>query len=171
MVTASPINRHELFMTEKANYSLWIIAAGLLLILLSAVGYKLWPMINPQVVTTLPFDASCDLQNGPCVTEMPDGQRVTLSIEPRPIPLVAPLQFKVKLEGVEADKVFVDIQGLGMNMGINRPQLEAEATGGFSGEGMLPVCIRSSMEWEVSVLLETGGGMIAVPFRFVTDRH
>ncbi|MCF6281719.1 MAG: hypothetical protein L3J28_05815 [Candidatus Polarisedimenticolaceae bacterium] len=158
-------------MTEKVNHSLWLIAAGLLLILLSAVGYKLWPMINPQVVTTLPFDAGCDLQRGPCSTEMADGQRITLSIEPRPIPLVAPLQFQVKLDGVEAEKVFIDIQGLGMNMGINRPQLTAQSAGDFSGEGMLPVCIRNSMEWEVSVLLETGSGMVAVPFRFVTDRH
>lgn len=158
-------------MTEKANHSLWLIAAGLLLALLAVAGFKLWPMINPQVVTTLPFDPNCDLQSGPCVTEMPDGQRVTLSIEPRPIPLVKPLQFKVKVDGVEVDKVFVDIQGLGMNMGINRPQLEPQSAGSYAGEGMLPVCIRNSMEWEVSVLLDTDEGMISIPFRFLTDRH
>ncbi len=158
-------------MTEKANHSLWLIAAGLLLALLAVAGFKLWPMINPQVVTTLPFDSNCDLQSGPCITKMANGQQVTLSIEPRPIPLVEPIQFKVKLDGVEADKVFVDIQGLGMNMGINRPQLESKSAGSYAGEGMLPVCIRNSMEWEVSVLLDTDEGMIAVPFRFVTDRH
>jgi len=158
-------------MTEKANHSLWLIAAGLLLALLAVAGFKLWPMINPQVVTTLPFDPNCDLQSGPCVTEMPGGQRVTLSIEPRPIPLVKPLQFKVKVDGVEVNKVFVDIQGLGMNMGINRPQLKPQSAGSYSGEGMLPVCIRNSMEWEVSVLLDTDEGMISIPFRFLTDRH
>ena len=158
-------------MTEKTNYSLWALAAGLLLTLLAVAGFKLWPMINPQVVTTLPFDPGCDLQSGPCVTEMPNGERVTLSIEPRPIPLVEPLQFQVKLDGVEADKVFVDVQGLGMNMGINRPQLQQQSAEQFSGEGMLPVCIRNSMEWEVKVLMETEKGTIAVPFRFVTDRH
>ncbi len=158
-------------MSEKPNPILWMVAAGLFLLLLAVAGVKLWPMITPQVVTALPFNPNCDLQSGPCVTEMPGGQRVTLSIEPRPIPLVEPLQIQVKLDGVEAEKVFVDIQGLGMNMGINRPQLELQEAGRFSGEGMLPVCIRNSMEWEVSVLLETDEGMISVPFRFLTDRH
>lgn len=158
-------------MAEKANYSLWIIATGLLLALIAVAGFKLWPMINPQVITTLPFDPGCDLQSGPCVTEMADGKRVTLSIEPRPIPLVEPLQFQVKLDGVQADNVFVDIQGLGMKMGINRPQLQQQNAKQFSGGGMLPVCIRNSMEWEVKVLMDTESGTIAVPFRFVTDRH
>jgi hypothetical protein len=158
-------------MSEKPSYILWVAAAGLLLLLIAVAGYKLLPMISTQVVTSLPFNPNCDLQSGPCVTEMPDGQRVTLSIEPLPIPLVEPIQFKVKLEGVEAEKVFVDIQGLGMNMGINRPQLDKQETGDFSGEGMLSVCIRNSMEWEVSVLLDTDEGRISVPFRFLTDRH
>ena len=158
-------------MAEKVNYTLWGVAAVLLLALLVVVGIKLWPIINPQVALSLPHDPSCDLQQGPCVTELPDGQRVILSIEPRPIPLVEPIQFQVKLDGVEAKKVVVDIQGIGMNMGINRPQLQQQTAERFSGEGMLPVCIHSSMEWEARVLLDTDNGTIAVPFRFVTEKH
>ena len=155
---------------EKVNYTLWGVAAFLLLALLAVAGFKLWPIINPQVVLSVPYDPSCDLQQGPCAAKLPNGQRVILSIEPRPIPLVEPIQFHVELDGIQAKKVMVDIQGMGMNMGINRPQLQQQSAERFSGEGMLPVCIRNSMEWEARVLLDTDNGTVAAPFRFVTEK-
>ena len=55
-----------------------------------------------------------------------------------------------------------------MNMGFNRSKLKTVAAGKFSGNIILPVCVRNRMEWEANVMLETDAGIIVAPFRFET---
>lgn len=150
-------------MTKKALIDL----IGILLIaLVVVVGYKLSPLLLPKADVTVQPEAGCDLQRGPCGALLPGGGRIELSLLPRPIPMMKPLQAEVTVAGAPAMAVEVDFAGIDMNMGLNRPQLQGRGDGRFVGEATLPVCITGAMDWQVTVLLETAGERIAVPFRF-----
>ena len=64
----------------------------------------------------------------------------------------------------------MDFRGLGMNMGYNRPRLQGDAEGQYSGSGMLAICVMERMPWEATVLVTTDDGVMAAPFRFETIR-
>jgi hypothetical protein len=150
--------------------NLWIVVGLLFLALIAVAIYKFQPLLNPELAAVAPVDPECDLRAGPCVGKFPDGTEVSFSIEPRTIPLVKPLQLKARVNGVSAQGVEVDFVGLNMEMGFNRSRLKAEGEGGFSGTGVLPVCIMTVMQWEARVLVQTEQGLIAAPFRFSTTR-
>jgi len=115
-------------------------------------------------------DRNCDLQKNACRLALPDGSLVTLSIEPRPIPLVKKFNIKVHTDADNIDTVAVDFKGTTMNMGPNNVVLDAISKEGYSGQGMLPVCIRNSMEWQADVYLQSKDGIIIAPFIFVTRK-
>ncbi len=153
---------------ERLKIALWV-AAGLLFAALTAAAvYKVWPILFPEIAATAPLNPDCDLRAGPCTVEFSQGGKVTFGIVPETIPVVKPLTLNVALEGLEAERVEVDFAGVDMEMGFNRPQLNATGAGRYSGPGMLPVCVRSVMEWEARVLIYTKSGIMAAPFRFST---
>jgi hypothetical protein len=55
-----------------------------------------------------------------------------------------------------------------MDMGYNRSKLDKVDAAHFKGKAIIPVCVRSKMEWEARVLLYTDHGLIMAPFRFFT---
>jgi hypothetical protein len=138
----------------------------LALILIGVVGYKLSPFLLPKADVTVNPDPGCDLQQGACSAQLPGGGRLKFSLTPRPIPVTAPLEMLVVLEGATAEKVAVDFAGVSMNMGFNRPGLNPAGAGKFSAQATLPVCITGRMSWQATVLVESGRTRIAVPFRF-----
>lgn len=145
---------------------------GLLAVLLAGVvAEKLLPSGEQAVALTLPLDKSCDLQQRDCSSSLPGAVRVTLSIAPRPIPVLRPLKLAVTVQGATAKKVEVDFAGVDMKMGYNRPLLETDGSGHFVGETTLPICSVSSMAWRATVLVEVDGKLVAVPFEFVTSRN
>ena len=140
----------------------------LFLALAGVAAYKVLPLLDPVVVRIAALDPACDLRAGPCVGQLPNGNRITFSIKPETIPVVTPLEFEVQVVGFDAQAVEVDFQGIGMNMGFNRPKLAAQGAGRYTGSGMIPVCVRDAMEWEAKVLIHTDDGIVAAPFRFIT---
>jgi len=154
---------------EKSN-KLWTIVAVLVLAILLAVSYKLKDFLKPSIMATAELDESCDLRKDVCISELPGGGKVSLSINPKDIPILRPLTLEVKTEGVDAETVEVDFIGIGMEMGYNRPKLGALDKTNFKGEAILPVCVRSKMDWEARVLLKTDKGIIMAPFRFFTTK-
>ena len=58
-----------------------------------------------------------------------------------------------------------------MNMGFNRPEFTAGSNGKYSATVTLPVCITGLMDWQVTVLVETGSERVAIPFRLVSGSH
>ena len=48
---------------------------------------------------------------------------------------------------------------------------QTNAPNKFMGSGMLPVCIRNSMEWQADVYLQTSEGIVLAPFIFVTRKY
>lgn len=152
----------------KNKIILWSLA-GLLLATIAGVALqKSWSLLFPEIHLSAPLDRACDLRAGACVSPLPEGGSVTLSIEPRSIPVMKSLQFEVQVQGMQVNGVEIDFSGVDMNMGFNRAALEQRQDGIFSGKGMLPVCVRDAMEWEARVLLQTDQGLVSAPYRFIT---
>lgn len=158
-------------MMKISNNTLLATALLLAVLLAGVAAEKLLSGGEPSVAVTLPLDKTCDLQQGSCSAKLPDGGSVTLSIAPRPIPVLQPLQLEVTVQGARAGKIEVDFSGVDMKMGFNRPQLQEQGNGRFTGQATLPICSVSSMAWRATVLLETGDKLVAVPFEFVTARN
>jgi len=154
--------------SEKKSNQLWTIIAVLVLAILLVVSYKLKDLLKPDITATAVLDESCDLRKGVCTSELPGGGKVTFSINPNDIPILRPLTLQVITDGVEVSNVEVDFIGIGMEMGYNRPKLAVKEKGNFRGEAILPVCVRTKMDWEARVLLQTDHGLIMAPFRFYT---
>jgi hypothetical protein len=149
---------------------LWLILAGLAIGLVATLVYKLWPLLHPPLSQLAALDAGCDLRSSPCEAAFAGGGRIRFGIEPRPIPIAAPLQLRVETAGLEVAAVEVDFAGADMYMGFNRVALPRIEEGRYLGQGMLPVCVRTRMTWEARVLIHTPGGILAAPFRFDTIR-
>jgi len=153
---------------RTARLLLW----GLIALLLAAIAgyaiYKVQPLLNPKVVARAPVDVSCNLRDHPCSVVFDDGTRVELSIEPRYIPPLHPLSVEVRVEGRQTSGAEIDLVGLNMNMGYNRPVLSQAGPNLYRGTLTIPVCVRNRMDWEATILLRTSAGLIAAPFRFST---
>ena len=161
------IGRHH---TDVMIKTLLLDAAILLgLAILGVIGYKLAPLLDAKTDLTLRL-STCNLGRQACATTLPDGGQVEFSIEPRPIPTLKQLQLQATFSGVEVRGVAVDLAGAEMQMGYNRPQLERQPGGGerFTGQASLPVCITGNMVWNITVIVDTGKTVLALPFRLVT---
>ena len=142
--------------------------AAFILALAVTAAVKMWPVIYPELVETAVLDPNCDLRQGPCTSQLPSGGSIGFGIEPRSIPLLKRLRLQVRTAGVNALSVQVDFSGVDMNMGYNRFALSREADGLFTGEAVLPVCVRQWMRWKATVMVSTPAGIVAAPFLFDT---
>ncbi|HLO63800.1 MAG TPA: hypothetical protein VK165_12650 [Azonexus sp.] len=139
-----------------------------LIALVVVVGYKLSPLLLPKADVTVFPDPACNLQKQACAVKLPSGGEVELSMGAKPIPLVKPFEVQVAASGFSPSRVEVDFTGIDMNMGLNRPELAKRGDGRFSGEVTLPVCITGHMDWQATLLIESGNERIAVPYRFTS---
>ena len=154
------------------NKKLLLDAIGILLIaLVVVVGYKLSPLLLPRADVVIQPDPACNLQRQACAVKLPTGGSVELAMATRPIPMVKPFEVQVTTSGFAPGRVEVDFAGIEMNMGLNRPELAARGDGRFVGQVTLPVCITGAMDWQATVLIETGGERIAIPYRFSSGSH
>lgn len=131
----------------------------------AALAWQLPDYLPKEELRGVP-DANCDLQQGACSARLPDGSRLELAFNPRPIPVQQPMSVVVSLNGLEARKVEVDFSGETMNMGFNRATLSPSTPGHHTGEAALSVCVSGGMNWVATVLVETRRQRIAVPFHF-----
>ncbi len=152
---------------NKSEY-LWTIVAILGFIALAIAGYKFKASLSPTIIATASLDPSCDLRQGKCQSQLPNGGSVSLLITPKTLPILYPLELKVAVEGVKVSKIDVSFVGVDMDMGYNHSKLEAIDEAHFKGKAVIPVCVRSRMEWEARVFLYTDKGLIMAPFRFYT---
>lgn len=140
----------------------------LLLVLLAVLfvaGMWLGPKESmPQSQVMVHVD--CDINQGPCKVLLPNGGYLVMTISPHPIPVLKPLSIEVELEGYEARTMQVDFSGVDMDMGFNRVTLSPSASGRFSGQASLPVCITGGMRWRASLVMEGQGGILTLPFLF-----
>ena len=154
------------------NKKILIDLIGVLLIaLVVVVGYKLSPILLPKADVTVQPDPACDLQREACAVNLPSGGKIELSMGTRPVPMVKPFEVQVATSGFSPSRVEVDFAGVDMNMGFNRPEFTAGSNGKYSATVTLPVCITGLMDWQVTVLVETGSERVAIPFRLVSGGH
>ncbi len=158
--------------TDSSSRRLRLIALPLAVVMVlgGALAALLWQRLQiPADARVFHAPADCDLHVGPCRAELPDGGWVELTVAPRPIEMLVPLELSVRSAGLEIEAARIDFAGEDMYMGYNRPEL-APGERGFTGQGILPMCVTDSMTWRTSVLLDTPEGPIAAVFRFKTWR-
>lgn len=153
--------------TVKDSANPRIVATIILAMALVAVlGYRSLPKAD----VALPFVEDCRLDRQACASDLPEGGRIGIAIEPRPIPAARPFNLRIDLAGIRPDRVEVDFTGVGMNMGVTRLRLQAAGSGRYAGQVTLPVCVTGSMVWQATVRLGLGRRVISIPFRF-ESRH
>lgn len=152
--------------------TVWIGTLAVLCVaVLSAVALYVWSQRDAgrEISAIATADPSCDLQRDACKATFSDGGRITLTLRPRPIQSLQPIQIEVQTEKLEIASMAVDFRGQSMDMGYNRPQLEAVSPGHYGGSGMLASCALERMSWKVTVLATTDRGVVlAAPFVFET---
>ncbi|UTW04469.1 hypothetical protein KDX31_05545 [Amphritea atlantica] len=111
--------------------------------------------------------SNCDLNSQSCTVDMGEVS-LTLDIQPRPVRSMAPLNYRVSIDGASASNVVINLQGSEMYMGINQTQLTAVESqpGFFSGKGELAVCTTGEMLWRLTVSAETAAGPLTTWFEF-----
>lgn len=123
-----------------------------------------------QTLQKWPVHATCDLDRSACSTSIKD-QTITLDIQPKPIRVARMLNVRVKLTGIQAEKVELDIAGQNMYMGYNRVTL-TPVTGQphlYEGQSMLAFCTNDKMDWHLSVLVtQKNHTLIQAPFALTT---
>lgn len=148
----------------------WIMVFTFIAMITVFIAYLLFrshgPQPNGYVIAVKP-DPACNLRAGPCISRLPGGGSVKFAIQPHTIPALEPLQLFVSLDGIAAKHVEVDLSGTDMFMGNNRSSLQRQSGSEYAGESIIPVCTRRAMEWEATVLVDTGKNSYSVPYRFI----
>ncbi len=122
-----------------------------------------WSKASRQVVA--PAVTACDLNQGACEAVTGSG-RVTLSIAPRPIRPLKPLQAEVRLQGIEAERVALLFTGVDVDMGRLFYPLERVDEGYFAGQVSLSICSKGHMTWQALVVIDD---TLHLPFRFDSE--
>ena len=107
----------------------------------------------------------CELSLSSCSVET-EGGRLTLSISPRPIRPLKPLQAVVTLQGFEAEKVELLLTGVDVDMGRFFYPLKRGEDGRFESNVTLSICSQSRMTWQAMVIID---GKLKIPFQFESE--
>lgn len=131
------------------------------LLLISFVAILIWATQRLLDAESIP---QCDINSGQCEVINSDIQfRFTLGPMPAKSLNEMTLTSKTNLPGV--NRVWVDLQGADMYMGVN--QFEMVATDdAWQGQTQLAVCTTGTMTWLAKVIFETDSGQQIVELRF-----
>lgn len=108
--------------------------------------------------------SSCDLNQGPCELEI-DGQPARLSLAPIPVRSATPLTFTLELGGQQPERVWLDLQGAEMYMGINQSEFQ-KRDGLWIANTELAVCTTGTMLWRARITLEERATPLRVELTF-----
>jgi hypothetical protein len=149
-----------------------LIAIGLFLATVAAVLLlsRGGALFAPEKPATEVGTQGCDLQRHPCSVDLPGGGKLTLAFEPRPVHPMKDFSLRLETGGLDVNTAVISFTGVDMNMGLNRFALKPEADG-FSGNAILPICVRNRMEWEGRLRVSTPQGDFEAPFRFFTEKQ
>lgn len=143
----------------------------IVLLALAAGGYfgaRYWQ--ESRELTALNEGAPCDIGEGLCVHELPQGGEVAVVISPQPVPLMQTVRVEVKLSGPDMQVSHLDITGLNMDMGLNRVSLRPTGSGNWEGETIIPVCSQRIMHWRAALMLRDGTRRYLLEDHFFTHR-
>lgn len=143
--------------------------AGLLAGALAVTALVKIMVLAPKQELLLPPVAGCNLSTETCEARLPDGEKLSLAMTPRPTPLLSPLALEVRIDGKAARPVEIDFSGVDFPMAHTRAYLKPDGAGRHTAEMRLPVCAYGRMTWQAAVRIESGGRAVIVPFRFETQ--
>ena len=148
----------------------WLMLSGLVVLLIVSVGasflYKAWKSSN-SIVMPVP---ECDLNQGPCASQLPTGERVELRIKPTHMPVLTSLQLEVKTNKIPVKKIYIYFKGAEMNMGEFRYTLHRQKDGSYTAQTILPTCIDDNMAWHAVIHIEALKKRYTAPFLVVNQR-
>lgn len=131
------------------------------LFLVSAIALLIWASkdyLNSESMS------ACDINSGQCEVNSQDIQyRFTLGPMPARSLNNMTLTAETNLPGI--NRVWVDLQGADMYMGVNQFELE-KIESQWKGQTQLAVCTTGSMTWIAKVILETDSEQKIVELRF-----
>lgn len=148
----------------------------LVLALLVGVGaYVFYQQTSPTLLSTrsnpiTQVQATCLLNKRDCSATVAQGQ-VTLSLNPKPTPLMKDIQVQLTTKGLGMlNAVHLKIEGLNMYMGFQTADLKQVAEGEWHGSFSLPICSESQMHWQLTVDLKSAEQAYQTNFQFITQR-
>lgn len=111
------------------------------LMLLVGTGYLFADqMLFDEPVPTLP--PSCTLGTATCYFGHAEASLASDTVSP-----LVPTKLSVKLEGHAPDYLYVELEGVEMNMGVYKLKLTQSHDNIYNGDIMLPICMESEMTW------------------------
>lgn len=108
----------------------------------------------------------CNLHVSSCSINIPEKGEISLDIEPKNIPLMKELTFKVHLQNdISKDNLDLNIYATNMNMGYHTFKLKKISEKTYEAKVILPTCILGNMIWRAEVVIYNIGGA----FSFKTE--
>ena len=101
---------------------------------------------------------------------MQDGSNITLSIEPKPIPLMKPIKLTIETKNVNLDKLDLKVFATNMNMGLIEKSLKKVNKNRYEGKITLPTCIVGNMIWNVNIIANKPTKSLGATFEFQTGK-
>ncbi len=145
-----------------------------LLVVLATVSYAaayLWTQPSTETVLRAVQSAGCDLHQNACTATFDDGRVIQLELEPKAVSPAEPVRLFVETTGFAADSVTVEFAGVDMNMGTIETELLDTGASSFTGDSILPVCIRRTMTWQAKVTARGNDNAYQGIYTFTSSRR
>jgi hypothetical protein len=126
--------------------------ATLAILIVSIAALSFWSLQNANTDTT----ASCEIDSGKCEFTL-DQQDYQISFGPMPAKSLQPMRLELATSNRNITKVWVDLQGVDMYMGVNQFEL-TDIGNSWQGTTELAVCTTGKMRWLARVIIEQNPG-------------
>lgn len=124
--------------------------------------YRLF-MGNTQFYAQSP---SCDLHIRSCSADIPKLGKIKFNIEPKTIPLMKTLTFRVNTEkDIKTNELDLHIYATNMNMGYHSFTMKKISKKTYEAKGILPTCTVGGMIWNAEVVTGNKGGLFTFKTR------
>lgn len=138
-----------------------LVVAGSVIALALLVGFVLYfTSANQSAAVTV----ACPIAQQVCEFSTPYGE-ARFELTPQPPSSKAPIAFELRLSAEQPQRVWIDLQGKEMYMGVNQTNLKFES-GSWSALGTLGVCTTGTMRWVLALILERGDEQQIYNFEF-----
>jgi hypothetical protein len=111
----------------------------------------------------------CSLKESSCAVTIEDGTVLEFEIVQKDIPLMQPLDFKLKSSNPNLEDITLKIYATNMMMGTYILKFKNEGNGNYSTIGTLPTCPVGGMKWNADVQISKFSKIIGARFQFETD--
>lgn len=97
-------------------------------------------------------ETDCGINKGTCSLRMGEAE-VILDIMPKPVKAMEILTFTVEIKGdrIADSSIRIDLSMPGMYMGKNVVTAKRDASGKFTGKGIIPRCVTGRKLWQAKV--------------------